>query len=246
MHLKRKSLKYLPMFLIIHLSSQLTIFCHQVDSHKHLGLVFHRSLSWHTHVVSLYHKAITRLNVLRHLRLSLPRYALLILHRSYILPLLDYGDVIYDNISTADSCRLENVQATAAKRILGDVQIISHLKILNELSMSPLHLRRCSHILFALHKILLGPCPTFLATATPKLFRDISCFRNWSRQMALQALACRRLSLKKVNKIFLTGTLHQRLYSRLRCRREIDTAPAAELSFFLAWLQSRRLYVFTN
>jgi len=54
----------------------------EVDSHKHLGLIFHRSLSWHTHVVSLYHKAITRLNVLRKLRLSVPRYALLILYRS--------------------------------------------------------------------------------------------------------------------------------------------------------------------
>ena len=104
----------------------------------------------------------------------MPRYALLILYRSYILPLLDYGDVIYDNISTADSCRLENVQATAAKLILGCMQTTSHLKILNELSMSPLHLRRNCHILFAFHKILLGPCPTFLATLTPKFFRDLS------------------------------------------------------------------------
>jgi len=54
------------------------------------------------------------------------------------------------------------------------MQTTSHLKILNVLSMSPLHLRRNCHILFALHKILLGPCPTFLATLTPKLFRDLS------------------------------------------------------------------------
>jgi len=30
----------------------------EVDFHKHLGLIFHRSLSWLKHVVSLYHKAI--------------------------------------------------------------------------------------------------------------------------------------------------------------------------------------------
>ena len=95
----------------------------EVDSHKHLGLIFHHSLSWHTHIVSLYHKAITWLNVLRKLRLSVPRYALLILYRSYILPLLHYGNVIYDNISTADSCRLEKVQTMAAILILGCVQI---------------------------------------------------------------------------------------------------------------------------
>jgi len=97
-------------------------------------------------------------------RVSVPRYVLLILYRSYILPLLDYGDVIYDNIYTADSCGLAKVQSMAAKLILGCMQTTSHLKILNGLSMSPLHLRRNCHILFAFHKILLGQCPSFLAT----------------------------------------------------------------------------------
>jgi len=50
-----------PLQLANHLLSE-------VDSHKHLGLIFHRSLSWHTHVVSLYHKTITRLSVLKILR----------------------------------------------------------------------------------------------------------------------------------------------------------------------------------
>jgi len=103
-----------------------------------------------------------------------PRNTLLILYRSYILPLLDYGDVNYDNISTADSCRLENVQTMAAILLLGCMQTTSLSKILNELSMSPLHLRRNCHILIAFHKILLGPCTTFLATLTSKLFRDLS------------------------------------------------------------------------
>ena len=120
----------------------------------------------------------------------MPRYALLILYRSYILPLLDYGDIIYDNISTADSGRLENVQATACKPILGCMQTTSHLKILNELSISPLHLRRNCHISFALRKILLGPCPTFLATLTPKLFRDLS-NHSLRHVMNVQPLSCR-------------------------------------------------------
>ena len=51
--------------------------------------------------------------------MSVPRYALLILYGSYILPVLGYGDVIYDTISTADSCPLENVQKAAAKYRLG-------------------------------------------------------------------------------------------------------------------------------
>jgi len=125
-------------------------------------------------VTSLYHKAITRLNVLKKLGLSVPRYALLILNRSYILPLFAYGDVIYDNFSTADSCRLEDVQTSASKLILVCMQTTSHSKILKELSMSPLDLRRNCHILFALHKFLLGPCSTFLANLIPKFFRGLN------------------------------------------------------------------------
>jgi len=119
-----------------------------------------------------------------------PRYTLLILYRSYILPLLDYGDVNYDNISTADSCRLENVQTTVDKLILGCMQTTSLSNILNELSMSPLHLRRNCHILFAFHKILLGPCPTFLATLTSKLFRDLS-DHSLRHVMNVQLPSCR-------------------------------------------------------
>ena len=99
----------------------------------------------------------------------MPSYALVILYRSYILPLFDYGDVICDNISAAGSSRLENVQTSAARLILGCMQITSHSKIL-ELSMSPLHLRRNDHVLSALHEFLLGPFATFLANLTPKLF----------------------------------------------------------------------------
>jgi len=118
-----------------------------------------------------------------------PRYALLFLYLSYILPLLEYGDVIYD-ISTADSYRLENVQTTAVKLILGCMQTTSHLKILNELSMSPLHLGRNCHILFVFHKILLGASPTFLPTLIPKLFRDLS---NHSLRLVMnvQLTSCR-------------------------------------------------------
>ena len=118
------------------------------------------------------------------------RHALLILYRSYILPLLDYGDVIYNNISTADSCRLENVETAAAKLFLGCMQTTSHLKILNELSMSPLQLRRNCHIFFAFRKIPLGPCPTFIATLTPKLFRDLS-NHSLRHVMNVQLPSCR-------------------------------------------------------
>ena len=69
------------------------------------------------------------------------------------------------------------------------MQTTLHLEILNKLSMSPLHLRRNCHILFAFHKILVGPCPTFLATLTPKLFHDLS-NQSLRHIMNVQSLSC--------------------------------------------------------
>jgi len=46
------------------------------------------------------------------------------------------------------------------------MQTTLHSKILDEILMSPLHLRQNCHILFALHNFFLGPCRTFLANLT--------------------------------------------------------------------------------
>ena len=37
----------------------------EVDSHKHLGLLFHNSLSWHPHIISLHQRAMRLVNRLR-------------------------------------------------------------------------------------------------------------------------------------------------------------------------------------
>jgi len=37
----------------------------EVDSHKHLGLLFHYSLSWHPHIISLHQHAMRHVNHLR-------------------------------------------------------------------------------------------------------------------------------------------------------------------------------------
>ena len=69
-------------------------FLTEVESHKHLGLFFHRSLSWHCHISYLHNKVSSRINALRKLVNSVPRYILYTLYRTCKLPLLDYGDII--------------------------------------------------------------------------------------------------------------------------------------------------------
>jgi len=150
-------------------------FCNQALTetacHKHLGLIFHRSLTWHLHISTLHHRAMSIINALEKIKNFLPRYSLLVLYRVYVLPILDYKDIIFDNCTTTDS-NLESVQSAAAKLILGCLRTTSHEIILKEFGLTPLFVRRQFHILKAFRAILFGPRPSFLSA--PRNFQNIA------------------------------------------------------------------------
>jgi len=110
------------------------------------------------------------LKALKKIKNFLPRYSLLVLNRVYVLLILDYGDISFDNCTTTDSNLLESVQTAAAKLILGCLRTTSHKIILKELGLTPLLVRRQFHILKVFRAILFGPCPSFLSALAPKFF----------------------------------------------------------------------------
>ena len=69
----------------------------EVTSHKHLGIIFSDNGTWNTHIDYIVKKAFARVNVLRRFRLVLDRFSLEKMYFSFIRPLLEYGDVIWDN-----------------------------------------------------------------------------------------------------------------------------------------------------
>ena len=87
-------------------------FCNQAlnetTSHKHLGLIFHWSLTWHLHISTLHHRAMSIVNAVKKIKNFLPRYSLLVLYSAYVLPIVDYGDIIFENCTTTDSNLLEH------------------------------------------------------------------------------------------------------------------------------------------
>jgi len=91
----------------------------ETDTHKHLGSFFHHSLSWHTHILHLHQKVMTKINRLRSLSNSLSRHSLLTIYKTNISPIFDYGSIIYDNCSDSDKHLLDKAQLSAAKIILG-------------------------------------------------------------------------------------------------------------------------------
>jgi len=55
------------------------------------------------------------LNALKKIKNLFPRYSLLVLYRAYVLPSVDYGDIIFHNCTTTDSNFLESVQLLQLK-----------------------------------------------------------------------------------------------------------------------------------
>jgi len=109
---------------------------------------------------TLHHRAMSIINALKKIKNFLPRHSLLVLYRVYPLPILEFGDIIFDNCTATDSNLLESVQTAAAKLMLGCLRTTSHEIILKELCLTPLFVRRQFHILTAFRAILFGPCPS--------------------------------------------------------------------------------------
>ena len=57
---------------------------------------------WHDHIDYIVKKAYTRLNMLRKVRFKLNRFTLEKMYFSFIRPILEYGDVVWDTHSLFD------------------------------------------------------------------------------------------------------------------------------------------------
>ena len=66
------------------------------SSQKHLGLILDEKLSFKEHLDVIIEKASKGVNVLRKLRLHLPRSSLITIYKSFIKSIFDYADIIYD------------------------------------------------------------------------------------------------------------------------------------------------------
>ncbi len=72
----------------------------KVNKHTHLGLLFTPNLSWTKHITAITAKANRRLGVSKKYKYTLSHKTLEIGYITFIRPILEYGDVIYDACST--------------------------------------------------------------------------------------------------------------------------------------------------
>ena len=136
---------------------------------KHLGLKLDEKLNFKEHVNSAISKVNKGISVLKKLRHTLPRKSLITIYKSFLRPLVDYGDIIYDQLNNESFCeKLESIQYKAALAITGAIQGTSRDKIYAELGLESLKAKKWYKRLSCMFKIMNEQAPNYLINLIPK------------------------------------------------------------------------------
>ena len=83
----------------------------RVSHQKHLGIIPDEKLNFKEHIDSTGLKVNRAIAVIKKLRYGLSRKSLITIHKALLKPLLDYGDIIYDQYHKESVCeKLESAQ----------------------------------------------------------------------------------------------------------------------------------------
>ena len=99
----------------------------------------------------------------------MPRKSLVTIYIAFLRPLLDYGDIIYEQPHNVSFCeKLESVQYKAALAITGAIQGTFRNKIYEELGIESLTARRWYRRLSCMFKIMKEEAPNCLINLIPR------------------------------------------------------------------------------
>lgn len=140
----------------------------EVTSHKHLGIFLAKDGTWHEHIDFIISKAWQRVNVMRKLKFLIDRDSLNKIYTSFIRPVLEYADVVWDNCSQYELNAIEKIQLESARIITGATKLVSIDTLYRESGLEPLNKRRYKHKMCMFYKIMNDLTPTYLVSLIPE------------------------------------------------------------------------------
>ena len=139
----------------------------EVSSHKHLGIIFSNDCTWHEHLENVKAKAWKRINIMRKLKFKLDRKSLQTIYFSFIRPLLEYANVVWDNCTQYEANELEQIQHEAARIVTGATKLVSINSLFLETGWETLALRRDKQKLQLFYKMYNEFTPDYLSSLVP-------------------------------------------------------------------------------
>lgn len=99
---------------------------------------------------------------LKHVRALVSKETALTIFNSLVRPLLDYCDVVWDNLTESQATRLQKLKNRAGRVITQQGYDIRSDVIRNELAWGMLHDTRCKHKLIMIYKALNNLVPSYI------------------------------------------------------------------------------------
>uniref|UniRef100_A0A8K9VAJ4 Reverse transcriptase domain-containing protein n=1 Tax=Oncorhynchus mykiss TaxID=8022 RepID=A0A8K9VAJ4_ONCMY len=135
-----------------------------VDNYKYLGVWLDCKLSFQTHIKHLQSKVKSRIGFLFRNKASFTHAAKHTLVKLTILPILDFGDVIYKIASNTLLNKLDAVYHSAICFVTKAPYTTHHCDLYALVGWPSLHTRRQTHWLHVIYKTLLGKVPPYLSS----------------------------------------------------------------------------------
>ncbi|KAG7298180.1 hypothetical protein JYU34_018964 [Plutella xylostella] len=141
------------------------------DKVKNLGILIDTNLTWVPQICEVSRKIFASSASLRRLRNFLPTATKISLAQTLLLPILDYADACYSDITQEQLNKLERLQNFCIRFIFGLRKYDRISEYRNKLKWLPIRLRRNAHILSLLYSVLFNP-------STPAYLKERFIFKN--------------------------------------------------------------------
>ena len=148
----------------------------EVDTHKHLGIFLSKDGTWHKHIDYIKNKAWARINIMRKLKFQLDRRSLEIIYTTFIRPILEYGNEIWDNCTQYEKEEIDKIQNEAARIATGTTKLVSIETLYSEIGWETLDSRRRKQKLSLFYKMYSNISPSYLSALVPPSISDISSY----------------------------------------------------------------------
>ena len=143
-----------------------------VTDYKHLGLTFNNKGRWGKHIENIVTSASKIIGIMRKLKYSFSRQALNQIYMSYVLPILEYSSIVWDNCTVYEAEALEKLQNEAARIVTGLTRSVSLANLYIECGWIPLKTRRQEQKQTLIFKAVNGLTPNYISDLIPPVVRN--------------------------------------------------------------------------
>ena len=146
----------------------------EVLNHKYLGMIFSSDLRWNKHIDEVVIKARKRLSAMSPLKFKLNRWSLQMIYNGFVLPVMEYANVVWAGAYDSQICKLEKIHVDGMRIVSGATARSSIGRLYEELSWLSIRDRCNNAMIVMFFKMKADLTPLYLSQLLPVQANDTS------------------------------------------------------------------------